>query len=302
MPNLNFQTLDVFTTKRFSGNPLAVFANADGIPVEKMALIGKEFNLSETVFIQSPDTDQAIAKLRIMTPTTELPFAGHPTIGASLVLSDTITAEHAAAGFVIETRAGLVRARVIKLDGQPAKATIITPQLPKPSPAENADLLAAALGLESDMIMAGHFAPSIWSAGTPFTFVGVRDRATLAKSRVDSAAWDRAFGPDSAPKVFVYSMDDWANGTRVDARMYAPTLGVPEDPATGSASAAMAGLLAKAQARGDGRHSWIISQGVDMGRPSVIEIAASIAQGNVVEVTLSGSAIRVSEGRYLSLE
>jgi trans-2,3-dihydro-3-hydroxyanthranilate isomerase len=296
-----FQTWDVFTQRRFAGNPLAVLARADGIDPAMMAQIAREFNLSETVFIQSPQAPEAIASLRIFTPAMELPFAGHPTIGASLVLAQRLAPAIAAGGFWIETKAGLVRASVDATgDGLPV-ATIVAPQIPKSFEIVDAALLAGAIGLGPTDVMTGAFAPAIWSAGTPFTFIAVRDRQALSAARVTSAQWDLAFARNDTHKVFIFTLEDWQTGRQIHARMFAPTLGVPEDPATGSATAALAGLLHQAQSLVDGEHAWTIHQGEDMGRPSVIGLAATISATRLAQVRLSGSAVQVSEGRYLAL-
>jgi trans-2,3-dihydro-3-hydroxyanthranilate isomerase len=298
MTDLRFVTMDVFTSQRHSGNPLAVMIHADSIPDAAMAKIAREFNLSETVFIQSPDQAGSRAKLRIFTPGAELPFAGHPTIGAAIYLAQSSSA--ASDSFVLETKAGLVSVSVDTKDGG-TQARLRAPQIPQSLAAVAPDQLAAALSLPMDALVTGAFAPQAWSVGSPFNFVGLKDRATLSSAKVNNSVWAEIEAQSGSLKIFAFTLEDWAGGTKIDARMFAPSIGVPEDPATGSASAALVGLLTRAQAKTPGHHAWTISQGVDMGRPSIIGIEAQVDEDGLREVFVSGHAVFVSEGHLLAL-
>jgi trans-2,3-dihydro-3-hydroxyanthranilate isomerase len=294
MTAFDFLTLDVFTDQPFTGNPLAVFPHADAIPDDLMPKIAAEFNLSETVFIRKARTSGAVASLRIFTPKAELPFAGHPTIGATIVLAETLPQQTAQAGFLIDTQAGLVQASA--QTGLIGSARIRSPLLPSALPIDGSPDLAQAVNLAAGDIVHGPFAPAIFGVGVPFTYIAVKDRAALARARVNSGLWDQVFAGSQAAKTYLFTMPVWS-GTIIHARMFAPTLGVAEDPATGSAASALAGLLVRAQALGVGEHQWLIHQGEDMGRPSQITLSATVGADGVSAVHIAGSAVKLLQGQ-----
>lgn len=294
MMSLPYHLLDVFTDQPFGGNQLAVFLEAPELPDALMQRIARELNLSETVFVR-PSIDGTTAwDLRIYTPGGEVPFAGHPTVGTAVLLAMTgrVPASDAPrATFVLGERAGPVACVVTHLDTDTPHAEFTAPQRPSFGPASpSSEDLARVLGLAADAIGLGAMQPQQVSCGLPYLIVPVRDRDVLGRVRLDLGAWARVIAPLWAPQVYVAAPGDAPDAWQ--ARMFAPDLGVPEDPATGSAAAAFAGYLATT----DGTHRWTIAQGVEMGRPSRIAIAADRVSGVVTAVRVGGTAVRMGEG------
>src|SRR6185312_504405 len=284
-----FVTLDVFTDKRFAGNPLAVVLDAEGLDAQAMQAIAREFNLSETVFVRPPADPAHRAALRIFTPARELPFAGHPTVGTAVLLASL---DKRSGEFVLEEGVGRVPCRVT-LAGQGGAASFALPRLPEQAgepPATEA--LAEALSLAPADIGFGKYEPSCWSGGNPFTFVPVKNRDVIARARADAG---RLAGMITTG-LFVFTSEVVERGSAFHARMFAPHLGVPEDPATGSAVAAFAGLLTQGGGLGDGEHKLVIEQGYEMGRPSLITLELTIANKRLTAGRVGGDAVIVSEG------
>jgi trans-2,3-dihydro-3-hydroxyanthranilate isomerase len=296
--NLKFHTLDVFTETRFGGNPLAVVLDADALTGEQMQTIAREFNLSETVFVLKSDRPSHTAKIRIFTPRTELPFAGHPTVGTAILLAELRSPENAQeqdALVVLEETIGTVRVGVRRRPGEPVFAEFDGPKKPEDLGALGApDVLAAALSLIPNEIGFENHVPSYMTAGLPYVFVPVRTLEAMAKAAPVLARWEQAFGNHGA--VFAYCRETQHNTAHFHARMFAPELGVPEDPATGSAAAAFAGVIHRFDTPPDGTHKKIIEQGFEMGRPSQISLSLHITRGKLETVRIGGSAVRVSEG------
>ncbi len=294
-----YSTLDVFTDRPFGGNPLAVFCDQPELPTERMQAIAREFNLSETVFIVPPRDRRALRRLRIFTPTREMQFAGHPTIGAVHTLLDAgIAGERNE--FTLELEVGLVPIKVTRREGAAAFLQLTAARVPEtrgsaPSRAE----LAHMLGLEERDVLEDRDRAQAWSCGTPFLFVPVRDRAALARAKPDSAAWSKALSGAWTTEAFVFCRDPELAGSHLRARMFAPELGVFEDPATGSAAAAFAGYLAAREPAGTGTHRWVIEQGFEMGRPSILQVEADTSEGTVTAVRVGGTAVKMSEGTLL---
>ncbi|WP_407520412.1 PhzF family phenazine biosynthesis protein [Methylobacterium oryzisoli] len=300
MPARRFVTLDVFTERPLAGNPLAVVLDAEGLDEAAMQAIAREFNLSETVFVLPPREARHRAWLRIFTPAQELPFAGHPTVGTAVLLGlrDRRSEVADAVAFGLEEAVGTVSCVVEAGDGR-GRARFRLPRLPEvwgeaeglgPTPED----AAAALGLEPGDIGFSRHLPSRHSAGTPFDLVPVRTLPALGRARSSAASLDAAFGANA--KVFLYTREteDPAHGYR--ARMFAPGLGVPEDPATGAAVAAFAGALMQFEPLGDGTHDVVIAQGYEMGRPSEIALQLVIEAGRLRAAEIGGSAVVVAEG------
>jgi trans-2,3-dihydro-3-hydroxyanthranilate isomerase len=289
-----FVTLDVFTSKRFAGNPLAVVLDADGVDAATMQAIAREFNLSETVFVLAAANRAHRARLRIFTPAAELPFAGHPTIGTAVLLGridGTGSCE-----MILEERIGDVRCLVEPVDAERGRAKFDVPRLPEETrSAADTSGIAAALGIDSDEIGFGRFVPTCWSAGADYTFVPVRNLAAIQKCRIDLAHWE-AIDRGAPSGAFVFCRQTVEQGHAFHARMFAPSFGINEDPATGSAAAAFAGVLARNETLADGEHAFKIEQGYEMGRPSLIELSISINQGKLVSAAIAGEAILVAEG------
>jgi trans-2,3-dihydro-3-hydroxyanthranilate isomerase len=290
-----FVTLDVFTEKLFAGNPLAVVLEPDGLDTAAMQTIAREFNLSETVFVHPPEDKANRAKLRIFTPGRELPFAGHPTVGTAVLLGriDGGAAEHSIA---LEEKVGLVRCRVKAAGADSGRATFDLPRLPEiAGEASDNATIAAALSISAGDIGAEHWAVQRWSAGNPFTIVPVSSLDVVARCRPDMAHFEKAFGGGFAAP-FIVCRHAAEAGHDFHARMFAPGVGVAEDPATGSAAAAFAGYLAAHAGYKDGEHTALIEQGYEMGRPSVMELTLNIGSGKLTGASIGGGAIVVSEG------
>jgi trans-2,3-dihydro-3-hydroxyanthranilate isomerase len=284
-----FATLDVFTDRRFAGNPLAVVLDADELEAVAMQAIAREFNHPETVFVFAPADSGHRARLRIFTPARELPFAGHPTVGTAVLLG---LRDGGGEGrdIVLEEGIGAVRCTLESGEGGRGSARFTIPQLPaEVGPAAEDAAIAAALALEPGDIAAR---PARWSAGIPFTFVPVAGLAAIARCRPDLAKFDAAYG--AAGAVYVFCEETAEPGHHFHARMFAPGMGIAEDPATGSAAAAFAGMLALRLS--DGTHTMAIEQGYEMGRPSLIRLTAVVAAGKLVSASIGGDAVIVTEG------
>jgi trans-2,3-dihydro-3-hydroxyanthranilate isomerase len=297
--NARYCTADVFTDRRFGGNQLAVFPDASGIAPELMPRIAREFNYSETTFVLPPDDPSHTAKVRIFTPGGELQFAGHPTIGTAHVLATIgaipLTGEDTK--IVFEEGVGPVPVTIRATDGVPEFATLSVAKLPEVGPPPpSRDALAAMLSLAKDDVLSGDMAPQAVSCGTPFLFVPVRDRAAVARSRMRTDLWETTLASYYANMVFLFAMDPELSTSDVRARMYCPGIGIPEDPATGSAAAALGGFLAARDPRFDGTLRWVVEQGFEMGRPSIIEVAADKSGGRITGVRVGGKTVMVCEG------
>jgi trans-2,3-dihydro-3-hydroxyanthranilate isomerase len=288
---LPFATLDVFTSTRFAGNPLAVVFEADALAAATMQAIAREFGHPETVFVLKPEQPGSTARARIFTPAREMPFAGHPTVGTALVLT---LRRGAGTDVNLEEKIGLVKCRVAPEGPDRGRASFTVPSLPERSgEAATREAIAAALGLDAgDIGFAGHQAQK-WSAGNGFTFVPVRNIDAVRRCRIDDARWDAAF---DAVGAFVFSDETEDIAHDFHARMFAPRAGVREDPATGSAAAAFAGFCAHALSLGEGEHRFMIEQGYEMGRASLIELSVTMRGGALVAATVGGPAIIVTEG------
>jgi trans-2,3-dihydro-3-hydroxyanthranilate isomerase len=291
-----FVTLDVFTSRRFAGNGLAVVLDAQDLDGAAMQAIAREFNLSETVFVL-PAADAAHrAKLRIFTPAAELPFAGHPTVGSAVLLA-RLDGGADRRQIIVEEGIGPIRCMVAPIDADRGHARFDLARLPAEiGSAADTRTIAGALGLDPADIGFAPFSPSRWSAGAPYTFVPVRNLAAIARCRVDLGQWDAAFGEDSHGAAFVFCRDTAEPGRAYHARMFAPPAGVPEDPATGSAVAAFAGVLAHVAPPPDGEHTYDIEQGYEMGRPSLIRLSMTMRGGRLVAGAIAGDAVVVSQG------
>lgn len=295
----SFYTLDVFTAQKFAGNPLAVVMNAEGLDDRAMQTIAREFNLSETVFVSPPANPAHRADLRIFTPGRELPFAGHPTVGTAALLGVLdASGKSAAAQWVLGEKVGPVPCDVTVVDAQFARAVFQLPKLPEQMPgALPARALAELLSLPIDAIGFERHVPALFSAGVPFPLVPVTSRAALdgllSPGAVDMA---RVLGPAAGGHMFLYCKEPVAAQHHFYARMFAPGLGVPEDPATGSAVAAFAGAIMAFEKPGDGVHRLVIEQGYAMGRPSEIELTLHVRKGLLEKALIGGGAVIVSKG------
>jgi trans-2,3-dihydro-3-hydroxyanthranilate isomerase len=294
-----FHTLDVFTDTPFEGNPLAVVVDCEGLSEQRMQAIAREFNLSETVFVLDPVDAVNTARLRIFTPSRELPFAGHPTIGAAVLIAQLRAPEMLGGeglSLAIEEQIGVISCAARRRKGQAVQASFALPRLPERlGEARDAGAVAAALGLHPSDIGFDEHRPSLWSAGNPFTFVPVASLEAIGRACPDPALFSATFaGP--RPAAFLYTQEVVREGSHVHARMFAPGLGVSEDPATGSAVAAFAGVATQFERPEDGDHLLVIEQGFEMHRPSIIHLRIQIEGGALVGASVGGAAVMVSQG------
>ena len=286
-------TLDVFTNRRFAGNPLAVVLESDGLDLAAMQAIAREFNLPETVFVYPPSDPKHRARVRIFTPGRELPFAGHPTVGTAVLLAH-LDGGDTARDLVLAEQVGPVACKVYPARGG-GHATFDIPKLPERlGPVPDLGKLAAALSLKPDDISGQGFLAERWTAGNGFTFVPVTGLEAIARARPDMGRWSEALGPNDPQGVFLFCHEVVERGHSFHARMFAPGLGVTEDPATGSAAAAFAGVLAVGLV--DGPHAFAIEQGYEMLRPSLINLSLYIRGRMLVSAAVGGDAVLVSEG------
>jgi trans-2,3-dihydro-3-hydroxyanthranilate isomerase len=238
--------------------------------------------------------------MRIFTPATELPFAGHPTVGAAILIGlldapGLIAAQDILV--VLEAEVGPISCTVGRSRGKAARARFTLPRLPAPDGAAGTALaIAEALGLAEDDIGFGAHGPCCFSAGNPFCFVPVASRAAIARAAPVAAAWPQAFGHMERGAAFLYSRDCERPGSAFHARMFAPGLGVSEDPATGSAVAAFAGVLMQSEPVPDGESLFVIEQGFEMGRPSIITLGLDVVEGRLMEAAIGGHAVLIQEG------
>lgn len=295
-----FVTCDVFTNQLFGGNPLAVFPDASGIPESALQSIAREFNLSETVFVYPPEQREHTRRLRIFTPGAELPFAGHPTIGAAYTLAKLgkIPLRGIETNIVFEERVGPVPVLIRATDGVPTFAQLTAAQAPElgpPTPGRS--VLADVLALEATDIQGGMTAPQGVSCGLPFLIVPLKDRDAVRRAHVRMDHWESSIKSYWAPQILVFSRDAERDDADVHARVFVPGLSVPEDPATGSAATALGAYLAARDTRADGTLRWVVEQGIEMGRPSLLEIVVEKAGGDIQSVKVGGETVMVSEGQ-----
>jgi trans-2,3-dihydro-3-hydroxyanthranilate isomerase len=299
MARYRYLTADVFTDMPFGGNQLAVFPDARGIPEHRLQDVAREFNYSETTFVY-PASDQAhTRRVRIFTPGNELPFAGHPTVGTAHVLAaiGDLPLSGDETRIVFEELVGPVPVTIRTEGGVPTFCQLSVAKLPEEGPpAPPREALAAVLGLERDDVLDGEWTPRGWTCGVPYLFVPLRDRDAVARARVNLEQWERVLAGTWAPEPFVFTRAGERAGSDLHGRMFAPAFGIPEDPATGSAAVAMAGYLQRRDGRGDGTLRWRLEQGFEMGRPSILDIEADVAHGDITGVRVGGGSVIVCEG------
>jgi trans-2,3-dihydro-3-hydroxyanthranilate isomerase len=296
---VRFITADVFTDRAFGGNQLAVFPDARSIDPSLMQSITREFNFSETTFVLPPDNPKHAARVRIFTPGGELPFAGHPTVGTAHVLAATgaiqLTGE--TTKIILEEGVGPVPVTIHAKGGRPVFVQLTAakrPQIGSPAPAR--EDLARMLSLELGSLRSEAFSPEAVSCGIPFLIVPLANRAAVAAARMNAELAKKLLVGHPS-EVFVFSEDAERSGSDIHARMFAPMIGVPEDPATGSAVVALAGYLAARDSRREGTLRWRVEQGFQMGRPSILEAEADKIGGQVVATRVGGSTVLVTEGQ-----
>jgi trans-2,3-dihydro-3-hydroxyanthranilate isomerase len=292
-----FYTLDVFTDRRFAGNPLAVVTEAGNLDIAAMQAIAREFNHPETVFVLPPDDPKHRAKLRIFTPAAELPFAGHPTVGTAVLLA-RLDGGTNARDFTVEEKIGLVPCHVQPASPDAGRARFSVPSLPVTADGTlRLEDVTGALSLQPADIGFGAHQPSRWSAGVPFSFIPLRNLDAMERARPDPALFERVLAIGGPGKAYLFCAECVDKTNDFHVRMFAPAMGIPEDPATGAAAAAFAGLVAAYGGHSDGEHLLRIEQGMEMGRPSLIELGLTIRDGKLAAATIGGGAVVVTEGK-----
>src|SRR5438067_11481950 len=286
---------DVFTENRFGGNQLAVLPQAEGLTQDQMQQITREFNFSESTFV-FPASAGHTRRVRIFTPASEIPFAGHPNVGTAFVLATAgefgeINSPHTV---VFEEEAGLVSVSIHAAEGKIVSCELAAPQSLSFGKTVKPEFVASAVSVNRDDIVTDTHDPQVCSVGLPFVFTELRNRAALERARINMSGFEALRDLGVNPQLHLYTRV--SDGFDIRARMFAPLSGVPEDPATGSASCALAGLLAHYKEKPSGSFAWRIAQGVEMGRPSTLLARAEKADGTVQATWVGGSCVMVSEG------
>jgi trans-2,3-dihydro-3-hydroxyanthranilate isomerase len=292
MTRYRYLTCDVFTDRAFCGNPLAVLPDARGLTEAQMQSIAREFNYSETTFVLPAEDPRHAARVRIFTPGGELPFAGHPTIGTAFVLATIGALPREPGEIVFEEGVGPVPVAVFRHGDRVTHCRLTAARLPEPGPpAPPAAELAKMLSLADGEVLDG---AECWSCGVPFLVVPVAHPGALARCALDLPRWHELLAGYPTQKVYpVARLDDlhWR------VRMFAPGLGVAEDPATGSAAAAFAGWLARRLPQpADGTLAARLEQGIEMGRPAELHVEFDRSAGRITAVRVGGAAVMVAEG------
>lgn len=290
---LEYSILNVFTTEETGGNPLAVVMNADGLSDERMQKIAAQFNLSETVFVCRPSSPTNTAALRIFTPRSELPFAGHPTIGTAVVLGEQkrLTAVR------LEEKIGRITCLLERKSKSVGSARFVLPKVPEEvGPAPNRETVAATLGINAEDIGFGAFPDvKLYSAGLPYYLVPVKNAEVLANINLERRGWASTY-PEGIGAIYVFTATPEERRIDFAARMFSPDMPFGEDPATGSAAGALIGLLATDPSHVDGQRDYKLRQGLEMGRPSVIDLQVGVSQGDLVLTAIGGAAVVVATG------
>ncbi len=297
---LQFHTLDVFTNRKFCGNPLAVVLGAEALTTEEMQTITREFNLSETSFVMKPDNPANTAKVRIFFPGGEMPFAGHPTLGTAVLLAELKNKSGCSfeTEIRLELKAGLTPVKISRIADR-VTGMFTAPIVPFQVDVKLPDVaeVARALNLDvSDIGFDGHGLASL-EGGPRFFYVPVKSRAALEKSAVREPHWSSVLKPLSGiDAAYLYTRGGASSSASFRARMYSPGGGIPEDPATGSATALLAAQLLKDEKLSDGLHVWNLEQGYEMGRPSDLRLEADVKSGKLAAVRVGGGAVRMIQG------
>jgi trans-2,3-dihydro-3-hydroxyanthranilate isomerase len=288
-------TCDVFTATRFGGNQLAVLPEAAGLSDRRMQQIAREFNFAETAFVLPAERGHT-RRVRIFTPVAEVPFAGHPNVGTAFVLATLgeLGPLDRPTRITFEEKAGIVPIAVERRDGL-IRCELAAPERLTLGRSIGAEILARAVSLAPEDVVTRTHPPQVASVGLRFLMAELRDRGALERARPRLEGFEALVGDGMTPDVHLYvrTGDDFD----VRTRMFAPFDGVPEDPATGSANCALGALMAGYDPALSGSFRWRIAQGVEMGRPSVLEVSAEKRDGEVVEARVGGTSVLVSEGQ-----
>ena len=295
---LTFVTVDVFTDQQFGGNPLAVVIDAGGLSSRQMQAIAAEFNLAETTLVLPPKDAAHTAQVRIFTPRAEMPFAGHPNVGTAFVLAREGECHGRPVGgeaMVFEEAAGLVRIEFLRQGSAVVGASLAAPQRLVVGDAVAPEVVAEACTIAVDDIETRHHQPCIAGCGVPLIFVELKERRALAAAQPRADVFARHLPRDRVTGIHLYVQAADASAD-IHCRMFAPLHGIPEDPATGAANVALIGLLAKLRPEPDLKLAKKIAQGVDMGRPSLLEARAEKTAGTVTATHIGGTCVPVMRG------
>lgn len=294
---VDFYTCDVFTRQRFGGNQLAVVVGAAGLSKLQMQQIAREFNFSETSFVLSPEQGHD-RKVRIFTPTREVPFAGHPNIGTAFVLASNGLLGDISADRVVtfEEQAGLVEVRITRQQDERLWCELLAPQSLKVGQVVMPELAAPALSLDVADIRLNVHPPCVAGVGLPFLVVELSSQEALERASFNMSVMEALQKRRVTPDILLYIRS--SGNADIKARMFAPMDGVPEDPATGSANCALAALLTHHDPADSGEFSWKISQGVEMGRPSMLHARTQKTKGRVTGTWIGGESVMVSKGEF----
>ena len=298
--NRRYVTVDVFTDLMFGGNALAVVLDCDGLSTGQMQSIAREFAYSETSFVLPPENAAHDARVRIFTPVQELPFAGHPNVGTAFVLAGERDGQSRPERFLFEERAGLVPVRLLRRQDRVVGAELVAPLPLVRGARHDPDAVAAVLSLRRNDILTTRHPPQIVSVGLPFLAVELATRAALRRASAAAAAMATLLPGREVAGLYAYTRAlEAADGpVQIQARMFAPGDGIAEDPATGSATAAVGALQAALLEQPDGELTLQVGQGVDMGRPSLLSVTTVKNGGQVRETRVGGRCVAVMQGRF----
>jgi trans-2,3-dihydro-3-hydroxyanthranilate isomerase len=294
-----YYTADVFTDRPFGGNQLAVFPDGRGLSTRQMQAIAAEFNYSETTFVFPPQDARHTRRVRIFTPGAEMPFAGHPTVGTAHVLAaiGEVALEGEVTRIVLEEGVGPVPVAIRASEGKPVFAQLSAAQMPEYGPpAPAAGIIASALSLDVADVLGGADYPQAISCGVRFLFVPLRNRDAVRRARLNRDVWEKHIASYWASQIYLFSYDAELPGSQLRARMFAPALGIVEDPATGSGATALAGYLGTRDATRDGLLHWRVEQGFEMGRPSILEVEADKVNGAITGIRVGGATVMMCAG------
>jgi trans-2,3-dihydro-3-hydroxyanthranilate isomerase len=293
-----YVTVDVFAERQFGGNPLAVVLDAQGLSAGQMQSIASEFNYSETTFVLAPKDANHTAEVRIFTPRSEIPFAGHPNVGTAYVLARRDRAMAAPCRLIFEEQAGLVPVEILMEGADAIGAELTAPEPLTRRSRVSPDDVARCLCLEPIDIMSDAIEPQVISVGLPFLIAELKSREALRRAKPDIAAHEEILPLDGADAIYFFTRDTAGSDPACDlaARMFSPLAGIVEDPATGSATVAVAAILAENVPERDVEIRMRFVQGVDMGRPSLLLTRVQKRSGKIESAHVGGRCVQVMEG------
>jgi len=293
-----FYVVDVFTDKKFEGNQLAVIPFAEGLSDESMQKIAKEFNYSETVFITSTG-DKNIRDVRIFTPVSEIDFAGHPNIGAAMLLARIGEySDEKQIDIIFKEKVGDVPLSIYFEDSLPQNAELSTAKLPEKGDSPSIEEIAKAISLDVSDIISTE-SPLSFSCGLPFLFVPIISLEKLKQATLNHEEWKNHISQSWAPQLYLFTKETKLPNSDFHARMFAPALGISEDPATGSAAAALAGYISEYMEKNDGTFTFVVEQGFEINRPSIIEMSFTQKNHKIESVKIKGNAVIFTEGKII---